>query len=101
MPCARRGRDRRERESALALVTRLALAKARSVAAQSPDAWVIGSDQAAVLPDGAQEAVILGKPGTAARCIEQLSEASGQTITFLTAVARGARTRRLRVRIPR
>ena len=41
--------DRRERETALAMVTRLALAKARSVAVQSPDAWVICSDQAAVL----------------------------------------------------
>lgn len=78
---------RRERETALAMVTRLALAKARSVAAQSPDAWVIGSDQAAVLPTGAGEPVILGKPGTSARCVEQLKEASGQTITFLTAVA--------------
>jgi septum formation protein len=78
---------RREQEPALAMVTRLALAKARSVAAQSPDAWVIGSDQAAVLAKGAKGPVILGKPGSSARCIEQLREASGQTITFLTAVA--------------
>jgi septum formation protein len=78
---------RRERETALAMVTRLALAKARSVAVQSPDAWVIGSDQAAVLANGAKEPVVLGKPGTSARCIEQLREASGHTITFLTAVA--------------
>ncbi len=31
--------------------------------------------------------MILGKPGTAARCIEQLRDCSGQTLAFLTAVA--------------
>jgi septum formation protein len=69
------------------LVTRLALAKARAVAAQHPDAWVIGSDQAAVLRDSAQQQVILGKPGTEARCIEQLKSCSGATVAFLTGVA--------------
>ena len=34
-------------ESALALVARLARGKAGAVAARKPDAWVIGSDQAA------------------------------------------------------
>jgi septum formation protein len=77
---------RRHDESARAMVARLALAKAQSVAAQYPDAWVIGSDQAAVLTDGAEE-LILGKPGTAERCIEQLRNASGHLIAFLTAVA--------------
>ena len=69
------------------MVRRLALAKARAVAAQHPEAWVIGSDQAAVLMDGAQEQMILGKPGTAQRCIEQLRSCSGRTVAFLTAVA--------------
>ncbi len=78
---------RRDGETGLALARRLALAKAQAVAAQHPECWVIGSDQAAVLEDGAQEQVILGKPGTRARCIEQLRRCSGQTIAFLTAVA--------------
>jgi len=79
--------QRREHESGLALVTRLALAKARAVAEQYPEAWVIGADQAAVLMDAVQQQVILGKPGNEARCIEQLRECSGATVAFLTGVA--------------
>jgi septum formation protein len=78
---------RHPHESGLSLVTRLALAKARAVAADYPDAWVIGSDQAAVLMDSAQQQVILGKPGTEARCIEQLRQCSGSTVAYLTGVA--------------
>jgi septum formation protein len=74
-------------ESGLALVSRLALAKARAVAARHPAAWVIGSDQAAVLTDAAQQQIILGKPGTEARCVEQLKSCSGATVAFLTGVA--------------
>ncbi len=79
--------SRLEGETGLAMVRRLALAKARAVAAQHPQAWVIGSDQAAVLMDSAQEQLILGKPGTAQRCIEQLRSCSGRTLAYLTAVA--------------
>ncbi len=71
-------------ESGAALVTRLARAKASAVAARHPDAWVIGSDQAAVLLG---TALILGKPGSVAACIEQLSQCSGRTLSFFTAVA--------------
>jgi septum formation protein len=78
---------RHEHESGLALVTRLALAKARAVAEQHPDAWVVGSDQVAVRMDAVQQQVILGKPGNQARCIEQLRECSGATVAFLTGVA--------------
>ena len=70
-------------EPALALAVRLARAKAIGVAGQRPDAWVIGSDQVAVLPDG----IVLGKPGTRTRNIEQLEACSGQVVSFLTAVA--------------
>jgi septum formation protein len=66
------------------LVGRLARAKASAVSAQRPDAWVIGSDQIAAL-DGGQ--ALLGKPGTEARCLEQLRSCSGHTVEFLTAVA--------------
>lgn len=66
-------------ESADALVRRLAEAKARDVAQRYPDALVIGSDQVAVLDDA-----ILGKPGNFERAVEQLSAASGKTVTFMT-----------------
>jgi septum formation protein len=61
------------------LVARLAEAKARSIAVRRPNALVIGSDQAAVL-DGK----ILGKPGSHERAVEQLLQASGQTVIFYT-----------------
>jgi septum formation protein len=77
----------REYETGLALVTRLALAKAEAVAALHPDAWIIGSDQAAVLMDAAQQQIILGKPGTRARCVEVLRRCSGATVAYLSGVA--------------
>jgi septum formation protein len=70
-----------ENETPEALVTRLARAKAQAVAGGQPDTWVIGSDQAAVC-----RGHILGKPGNAERCAQQLREASGEAVTFLTAV---------------
>jgi septum formation protein len=74
-------------ESARALVSRLASAKATAVASQHPQAWVIGSDQVAVRVDDAQSEWVLGKPKTAARCEEQLQSCSGRTLSFVTAVA--------------
>jgi septum formation protein len=61
---------------------RLALAKARAVAAQRRDAVVIGSDQVAAAADG-----ILDKPGDATRCSVQLERLSGSTAVFYTACA--------------
>lgn len=61
------------------LVERLACAKARKVAQQQPDALIIGSDQVAVI-DGK----ILGKPGNHDKAVEQLQQASGKIVTFLT-----------------
>lgn len=69
-------------EPPLALARRLALAKARAVAAQFPDAVVIGSDQVADL--GGEP---LGKPGTHERAVAQLRLMRGQTVVFHTAVA--------------
>jgi septum formation protein len=73
-------------EAPIELVARLAKAKAAAVAARQPDAWVIGSDQIAVLegPDGP---TILGKPGTEERCQAQLQSCSGRSVEFVTAVA--------------
>ncbi|OWQ87656.1 septum formation inhibitor Maf [Roseateles aquatilis] len=64
------------------LASRLALAKARAVAARFPRALVIGSDQVADL-DGQP----LGKPGTHDRAVEQLRAMRGRTVVFHTALA--------------
>ena len=69
-------------EAPRALALRLALAKAHAVAAQHPDAVVIGSDQVADL-----HGQPLGKPGTHERASAQLQRMSGETVIFQTAVA--------------
>lgn len=66
-------------ETPEALVQRLSEAKARAVAANYPQALIIGSDQVAVI-DGE----ILGKPGSHEKAREQLARLSGRTVTFLT-----------------
>jgi septum formation protein len=74
-------------ETALVLVARLARAKAHAVAVGRPDACVIGSDQVAVLDERERGETIMGKPGSAASCIDQLLRCSGRTLSFVTAVA--------------
>ncbi|MBS0375092.1 MAG: septum formation protein Maf [Proteobacteria bacterium] len=69
-------------EAPAALAARLALAKAAAVAARHPGAVVIGSDQVAECAGRA-----LGKPGTPAQAVRQLTDASGQVVIFHTAVA--------------
>lgn len=64
------------------LALRLALAKARAVAAQHPGAVVIGSDQVADLAGQP-----LGKPGTHERATAQLRQMSGHSVVFQTALA--------------
>ena len=64
------------------LATRLALAKAKAVAALHPNAVVIGSDQVADL-----NGEPLGKPGTHERAVVQLQRMRGQTVIFQTAVS--------------
>lgn len=68
-----------EQESPQDLVARLSQAKARACAAQFADALLIGSDQVAVI--GGE---ILGKPGSRDRAREQLANASGRCVQFLT-----------------
>lgn len=68
-------------ETPPALAQRLARAKAAAIAAQQPDAWVIGSDQVAAL-DGEP----LGKPSTRENALAQLAAMSGREIRFHTAV---------------
>ncbi|MEY5028324.1 MAG: hypothetical protein RLZ63_639 [Pseudomonadota bacterium] len=69
-------------EAPRALALRLALAKAQAVAAQWPEAVVIGSDQVADL-----NGQPLGKPGNHERAVTQLRQMRGQTVIFQTALA--------------
>ena len=69
-------------ESARATSMRLAQEKARAVAAQYPDALIIGSDQVALL-EGQQ----LGKPLTHDNAVRQLRAMRGKTTCFYTALA--------------
>lgn len=68
-------------ESAKQTSWRLARAKAQAVAADFPDALIIGSDQVALLGD--QQ---LGKPITHDNAVLQLRAMRGQTVSFYTAL---------------
>lgn len=75
--------SRQAEESPRALAERLALEKARAVAARRPGALVIGADQVAGLDDG----TVLGKPGDAAGARRQLAALSGQRVTWHSGIA--------------
>lgn len=60
---------------------RLAVAKARAVADQFPDALIIGSDQVAIL-----EGKVLGKPHSHDNAFRQLSTMRGKCVVFHTAL---------------
>jgi MAF protein len=66
-------------ESASSLVERLAIEKARAVAPEHPNAFIIGSDQVA-LCDGK----IIGKPHNFKNAVKQLTSFSKKSITFYT-----------------
>lgn len=66
-------------EPAEQLVTRLSELKARAVAADWPDALIIGSDQVAVSNEE-----VLGKPGKHDTAVQQLRRLAGHRVTFLT-----------------
>jgi len=68
-----------DNEDPLALVERLAVAKAKAVAVEYKDALIIGSDQIA-LCDGE----ILGKPHTFENAVKQLTKFSNKRVTFYT-----------------
>ena len=68
-------------ENPIELVHRLSRAKAQAVAERYPQGVIIGSDQVAV-----RGRTVLGKPGTAERCAQQLKDASGQRVIFYTGV---------------
>ncbi len=64
------------------LVERLAIAKAQAVANNSPNSLVIGSDQVAVHGNE-----IVGKPRDHDHAVEQLRQASGNSVTLYTGLA--------------
>ncbi|WP_287880817.1 Maf family nucleotide pyrophosphatase [Aquitalea sp.] len=69
-------------ESALDTAVRLARSKAQSLAADYPNALIIGSDQVALL-DGQQ----IGKPGSFENGVAMLQWMSGRTVVFHSALA--------------
>jgi septum formation protein len=68
-------------EGVAAMALRLATVKAATIAKTRPDAWIIGSDQAADLHGEA-----IGKPGNFENALVQLQRMRGQTVYFHTAV---------------
>lgn len=68
-----------QNETAEQLVYRLSQQKAAAIAKSYPEALIIGSDQVAVLDN-----TILGKPGNHDKAVEQLTNASGKKVRFLT-----------------
>jgi MAF protein len=68
-------------ENAEQLVFRLSQLKAAEIAKSNPEALIIGSDQVAVLDN-----TILGKPGNHDKAVEQLRNASGKQVRFLTSL---------------
>jgi len=71
----------RANESIAAMALRLAAVKAATIVKAHPNAWVIGSDQAADLHGEA-----IGKPGNFGNALVQLQRMRGQTVYFHTAV---------------
>ncbi len=68
-----------ENETPQDYVKRLSLEKAKVVAKNHPNALIIGSDQCSVLNN-----TIRGKPGNHENAVKQLTESSGQRVSFLT-----------------
>jgi len=62
------------------LALRLATGKARALANNYPEHWIIGSDQVACLPDGS----LLNKPTSHEAAVQQLTRSSGQKVEFHT-----------------
>ena len=69
----------RPEESATELVRRLSLQKAQALASSHPEHLIIGSDQVAAL-----NGKIIGKPHTFDNARQQLLNASGASVSFLT-----------------
>lgn len=66
-------------ESAHDLVLRLSISKAKQLSNDYPNTLIIGSDQVACIDNQ-----VLGKPHTHENAVNQLTNASGKAVTFLT-----------------
>ena len=79
--CAKPNIDETARfnETAIELVERLAVEKAKAVASEYPNALIIGSDQVAL-----SEGNILGKPHNFENALKQLTSFSGKAVEFHT-----------------
>lgn len=89
----------RSGERARPYVRRLALEKARDVAAKHPKAWVVAADTAVVVDD-----TILGKPGNdrqARRMLRSLSGRWHQVISGMALVCRKRKTELIRASLTR
>ncbi len=71
---------------------RLAAEKSAAIAAQFPEALVIGSDQVAWGPDGP-----LHKPGDAESAVAQLMASRGRSVSFFTGISLQGHARQLRL----
>ena len=69
-------------ESAIDLVKRLSIAKAKDAKNHFDSGLVIVSDQVCLIEDQ-----ILGKPGNFDNALQQLQQASGKTVRFLTGIS--------------
>ena len=65
------------------LAIRLAASKAKALAHNYPEHWIIGSDQVACLPDGS----LLNKPASHEAAVQQLTRSSGKKVEFHTGLA--------------
>jgi septum formation protein len=71
-----------DNETPKSLAIRLANEKALAVATKNPEAVVIGADQV-----GELNGKVLGKPKTFDKTVEQISNQSGQTVYFHSAIS--------------
>lgn len=67
-------------ETPYELVSRLSEQKAMALSQQYSGHIIIASDQVAITPNN----IVLGKPGTADNACKQLTDVSGQKVSFLT-----------------
>ncbi len=79
-PCVIEYHDNSQSTKELAIY--LAQQKAMAIRTNHPKQWIIGSDQTAINGDG----LILTKPGTQDKAMEQLNECQGKKATFYSAV---------------
>jgi len=79
--------SQKENETAIQLVERLAIEKAKVVAKTHPTALIIGSDQVCQFIDKGGKEHIIGKPETHENAVAHLLEVSGKSVVLQTGLA--------------